>query len=344
MESLPLDAALSGKFYRFGKKGALKPVDPPVLNGSLADSHAHVQSLKEPALALARAALVGVEFLGVVGDVTDGTAAALASMPTWEAAGQALATSMAKANGMDTIPPVPKSRWVIGCHPHNARFFDDDARMSLNSALRSQAVAAVGEIGLDYYYDLSDRGTQLSVFEEQLALAEAWGFPVVLHVRDAYDDAFALLKGFGWPKAGVILHCYMLGVEELERWLAEDVYVSLGGALTFSRSESLREAAAIIPADRLLTETDCPYMAPQPLRGQSCEPAMVCWTAAKLVEVRKVKPGATQREFLERCVVNAKTILDRSPLAAQDCKTVVADEEEAHRIVTSIFERAALSD
>ncbi len=166
----------------------------------------------------------------------------------------------------------PDRRATAGLHPHEASRWDAPCRSALVRALEDPAVAAVGEIGLDYHYDLAPRGIQRAVFEAQIAMAAERALPVVVHSREAFDDTVALLKPFAPDLKGVI-HCFTYGPGEAEVLLELGLHLSFSGIVTFPKAPLVREAALITPWDRLLVETDAPYLAPAPHRGKRCEPA-----------------------------------------------------------------------
>lgn len=211
---------------------------------------------------------------------------------------------------------------AVGCHPHNAKHYDDALEQKLRDALADPQVSAVGEIGLDYHYDLSPREDQRAAFRRQIRLAKEAGLPVVLHVREAHDDAFAILQDEGFPEAGTLLHCFNLDWAELERWVEAGCYVAFGGPLTFKKADEVRDAATHVPEDRLLTETDAPYMTPEPLRGNVCGPEHVIFTAEKLAEVRGFAPGQSydRGAFLDKTLQNAYALLDRPETAWQKAR------------------------
>ena len=150
---------------------------------------------------------------------------------------------------------------------------------------------AVGETGLDYFYDFSPRERQQALFRRHLEAAGEVGRPVVIHIRDAYDDALALVADVGVPAGGVV-HCFTAGPAECERALALGLHISIPGIVTFKNGDSIRAAIPLVPDDRLLVETDSPYLAPIPHRGQRNEPAFVAHTAARVAEVRGVSVEA----------------------------------------------------
>ncbi len=199
----------------------------------------------------------------------------------------------------------------MGCHPHNARHYGPSLEAELLERLADPRVAALGEIGLDYHYDFSPRDVQREVFRRQVRLAKACGLPVILHVREAHDDALAIMREEGFPEAGTLLHCFNLDWATLEPWVEAGCHVAFGGPLTFKNADEVRDAAARVPADRLLTETDAPYMTPEPLRGTTCGPEHVVFTAARLAEARGCEPGPARKALLEQLMDNARGLLDR---------------------------------
>lgn len=212
---------------------------------------------------------------------------------------------------------MPRVRFAVGCHPHNASRYNDALEARLRDCLTDTRVSAVGEIGLDYHYDFSPRDQQREAFRRQVRLAKEAGLPVVLHVREAHDDALAIMRDEGWPEAGTLLHCFNLDWTTLEPWVEAGCFVAFGGPVTFKKADEVREAAARVPLDRLLTETDAPYMTPEPLRGTVCGPEHVVFTAERLAEVRGQATGDERKAFLRTLLANARGLLDRQPTAWQ---------------------------
>ena len=176
---------------------------------------------------------------------------------------------------------------AIGVHPHDAKLFDDAAEERLLNLIRhSRRVIAWGEIGLDYHYDHSPRDTQREVFKRQLRLAREQNLPVVIHSREADDDTIAILAEelTGYQRAGV-LHCFGGSLKMAQVAIDLGFFISFAGNLTFKKAEHLREVARQLPLDRLLIETDCPYLTPVPFRGKRNEPARVVETARCLAEI-----------------------------------------------------------
>jgi len=188
----------------------------------------------------------------------------------------------------------PRLYASVGVHPHQAAEYGvEGARELIAGFADHPRVVALGEMGLDFYYDNSPRDVQREVFRAQLAEGAARDMPVILHVRDAEDEALEILAAAGWP-AG-IWHCFSGTRAHAEAAVARGLYVSFSGILTFPRSRELREVAAAIPADRILVETDCPYLAPVPHRGKRNQPAWVEHVGRIVAEVRGEEPEAMAR-------------------------------------------------
>ena len=186
----------------------------------------------------------------------------------------------------------PGVKFAIGVHPHQAHEFagrEGEVTAAVRSALSNElGVRAIGEIGLDYHYDLSPRDVQREVFRAQVRLARETGLPVVVHTREADEDTVSILRDEGAGEVRGIFHCFS-GTEQLAREALDlGFLLSFSGMVTFPKAQSIRTIAAEVPADRLLAETDCPYLAPVPMRGRRNEPAFVARTVATLAEVRRV--------------------------------------------------------
>ena len=183
---------------------------------------------------------------------------------------------------------------AVGVHPHNASGWDDDAAATVRRYTALPKCRLLGEIGLDYHYDLSPRDAQRKVFDIQLDMAFELGMPVQLHIREAHGDCLDMLRARARSgrMPGGIMHCYTGSWESAKIYLDLGLYISLSGAVTFKNAPKLAEVARNVPADRLLIETDCPYMAPVPLRGRRNEPAFITHTFARVAELREVGPDA----------------------------------------------------
>lgn len=175
---------------------------------------------------------------------------------------------------------------VVGVHPHDASSLTEDAFAELSALARDPSVVAVGEIGLDYHYDHSPRDVQRATFARLIALAREAKKPIVVHTREAGEDTLALLASEGARDVGGVIHCFSEDLPFAKRALELGFDLSFSGILTFKSARSVHEVAAWAPEDRVLVETDSPYLAPVPLRGKSCEPAYIVHTATRLAELR----------------------------------------------------------
>ncbi len=225
------------------------------------DSHCHVYDDRMPggtAAALAEAAEHGVTAMVTVG----------CDRATSEAA-------LAVAADHDTV-------WAtVGLHPHEAAHGVD----TIVDLLDRDDVIAVGEAGLDYYYDHSPRDAQRTAFAEQIQLAHQHSLPLVIHTRDAWDDTFDVLAAEGTPD-GTVFHCFTGGSDEARRCLDIGADVSFSGIVTFKSASDVQEAATVVPLDRMLIETDAPYLAPVPHRGKRNQPAYLPHTAQFIADLR----------------------------------------------------------
>jgi TatD DNase family protein len=248
------------------------PTPPPNIPG-LIDTHCHLDyppMIDDIAATLARAAAAGVERCVHIGCRPDAWAPALA---------------LAHAHA-DVF-------CALGIHPHDATLADEAALAELAVHVRDPRVVGVGETGLDYFYDRSPRACQQTAMAAHLAIARAVGKPVILHIRDAHADAWAVVDAA--PAVPGVVHCFTGTPDEAREWLARGYALSFSGIATFPASDALREAARICPSDRILLETDAPYLAPVPVRGRKNEPANVAFTCARLAAVRGEAPAALAR-------------------------------------------------
>jgi TatD DNase family protein len=204
----------------------------------------------------------------------------------------------------------PEVVFAAAVHPQHAGAFADAPSRAgelTEAAVEHLRALAVGEIGLDYHYDTSPRAVQLAVFVAQVEVAASRGLPVVIHTRDATDDTIAVLKAAGGVRG--VMHCFSGSVDDARRALDLGFYISLSGIATFPKAQSLREVAAFVPEERLLVETDAPYLAPVPFRGKRNEPAWVAKTLETVAEARGVSPAA----LADRVSVNFLALVGQAP-------------------------------
>ena len=235
---------------------------------TLVDSHCHIDmpqfdADREAVVARARAA--GLETMLVVGGVD-------------EQAGHRRAIAVAERFGL------PAS---AGVHPHEARLATAATYDELRGLARDRRIVAIGEIGLDFHYDHSPRDVQRDVFRAQVRLAREAGLPVIVHTREADEETAALLEEERAGEAGGVVHCFTGGHELARRALALGFSLSFSGIVAFPRSEVIQEVARTAPIDRILVETDAPFLAPPPHRGQRNEPAFVVEVARKVAALRQ---------------------------------------------------------
>lgn len=323
--------------------GEWKIVDAPEMFVPVADSHAHLQMMQEPSLVIARAAVHKVGFLETMVDPAEDANTTYDNLADWRLQAEILMRTMSTRICGQGHNCLPKIRIAVGVHPHNAKRWDSALEAVQVSRMQDARTSAVGEIGLDYHYDLSPRDVQRDVFRRQLELAREAEMPVILHVRDAHDDAFDIMCKTQWNGGtaasadggyGVLLHCYTSDAEEIKRWVDAGCYIAFGGAFTFKKLAEVREAASLVPRDRLLMETDAPFMAPEPLRGVNCEPGHVVFTAERMFNYLKrddaesqvcfsSEVDAARRAFFTQTYENALALLDRPPTNWQINNTIL---------------------
>ena len=177
-----------------------------------------------------------------------------------------------------------------GFHPHEASRFRESNLDELREMYQKGRIRAIGEIGLDFYYDHSPRDVQREVCIRQMELAWELKAPVAYHIRDAHQEMLEIMKGMKARLTGGIIHCFSGSAEIAKEYLKLGYYISFAGPLTFKKAPRLQEAVKLVPKDRLLIETDSPYMAPEPVRGRRNEPANVRYVGLKMAELRGEKP------------------------------------------------------
>jgi len=193
--------------------------------------------------------------------------------------------------------------FTAGVHPHEAKSFTREAAEEVRSAAARPKAVAIGEIGLDYHYDYSPRDVQRRVFREQIAMARDLKRPIVIHTREAWDDTLLILREENAADIGGVFHCFSGGIEEARRCLDLGFHVSFAGPVTFKNARDVAAAAAFVPIDRLLCETDSPYLTPHPHRGQRNEPARVRLVVERVAALKGLaadEVGAATTRNLER--------------------------------------------
>ncbi len=193
---------------------------------------------------------------------------------------------------------------TVGVHPHECARVPEEDWARHEALARDPRVVAVGETGLDFHYDHSPRPVQEASFRRSLGIARGAGKPVVIHVREADEACARVLREEGVPPAGGVIHCFTGDAAAARAYLDLGLYISVAGVVTFKTAEPIREAVRIVPRDRLLVETDCPFLAPIPHRGKRNEPAYVVETARKVAELW----GATDDDVARVTTENAKRL------------------------------------
>lgn len=246
---------------------------------SWTDTHCHLQYDGIPEGALERATEAGVGRVVCIGTDVDQSKAAI-----------------------EVAAASPGRVWAtVGLHPHEATAGTD----GLLPLLDAPRVVGIGECGLDYFYDHSPRDVQRAAFAAQIALARVHDLTLVIHTRDAWDDTFGILLSEGVPER-VVFHCFSGGRDEARRALAIGAYLSFSGIVTFKKADDVREAARASPANRLLIETDAPYLAPEPHRGSRNEPAMAAVVGRAVAALRHDDP----EELAAVTTDNAKAVFN----------------------------------
>lgn len=258
----------------------------------LIDSHCHLEDERYPggrAGVLARARGAGVTGFVAIGVGEDTEAARTA---------------------VKVASEEPDVWAAVGLHPHDASFGTDALVEELTAIARSPRVVAFGEVGLDYHYMHSEKETQIALFRRMIAVAKELRLPLVIHTRSAPEDTLAVLEEEGAREVGGIIHCFSEDVPFARRALDMDFDLSFSGIVTFKTATTVQDAARFCPTDRILLETDSPYLAPVPLRGKKCEPAFIVHTAKHVAALR----GVSVEELSNVAASNTERRL-RLPLA-----------------------------
>lgn len=189
---------------------------------------------------------------------------------------------------------------AVGIHPHDARLVTDPQIKELKKQINNLKIVAVGETGLDFHYNLSEPRQQKKVFVQHLKIAAESGLPVIIHCRDAFDDTLEILDRFSEDLKSVVFHCFTGTKQQAQVLLDKGFFISITGIVTFNNADDIREAVKIIPTDRLMVETDCPFMSPKPLRNKKVnEPAFMVHTAEKIAQVKEMGLEQLAKEVTE---------------------------------------------
>lgn len=206
--------------------------------------------------------------------------------------------------GIEMSEKYPNFYTSAGIHPLDLDKLKNDTINNIERLAReNEKVKAIGEIGLDYHYEPYDKELQKKVFSEQVALANSLSLPVIVHIREATEDALNILKEYK-PKG--VVHCFSGSAETAKEIIRLGMYIGFTGVLTFKNSKKARKAASVVPIDRLLLETDCPYMAPEPYRGERCDSSMISEVAKTAADIY----GKTPQEILDMTCENAKRLYE----------------------------------
>jgi TatD DNase family protein len=234
----------------------------------LIDSHAHLEMpefKKDLEAVVQRAKESGVEYIFTVGT----------ERKDWRRA-------------LEIANSHPSIYAILGVHPHNAKEIDDQTYPILRELCREKRVKAYGEIGLDFFRNLSPRDVQLKRFREQIALAKELRLPIVVHDREAHPETLEILKSEKAEECGGIIHCFSGDYEMAKVCIDMGFYISVPGSITFKNAEGLRGVVKRIPIESLIIETDAPFLTPEPFRGKRNEPSYVRYTAEKVAELKKI--------------------------------------------------------
>lgn len=216
-------------------------------------------------------------------------------------AGASLATSVKAVNLSEKYEMIYAA---VGIHPHDVKDMDEDTIEVLKSLTNKKKVVAVGEIGLDYYYNHSPKEEQRKWFKRQIELAKEVNLPIIIHDRDANQETFDILKQHQVGDIGCVMHCYSGSVELAKEYIKRGIYISIAGPLTFNNAKKAQQVAKEIPLEWLLVETDCPYLTPVPYRGKRNESAYVRYVAEAIAEIK----GISFEEVAETTTKNAKKL------------------------------------
>ncbi len=189
---------------------------------------------------------------------------------------------------------------TVGVHPHDAKKYDQNTEDEINRLLSKKKIVGVGEIGLDFYRDLSPRDIQKTVFRKQLDIAVEKNLPVVIHTRDSFDETLEIIKDYANSFPGGVFHCFPGTVDEAYKVIDLGFHIGIGGVVTFNKA-TMALVAEDVPLEHILIETDCPYLAPVPFRGKQNQPAYVKYVADKIAELKNIKVAEVEKITDRNC-------------------------------------------
>lgn len=262
----------------------------------LFDTHCHFDSLNDAREQLPRAYEKGIRSINIIGCDGETTQRSLDVINLIDDERDKLGLTDLDAKA------------TMGLHPHEAQHFDAQ-RETLEKLLYDNLdlISGIGETGYDFYYNHSSRDDQTRSFLWQISLARELNKAMVVHTRDAWEDTFSLLDDHGWPEK-TVLHCFTGGPAEALHCVEKGAYISISGISTFKNAQDIRDAIEVVPLDRLLIETDAPWLAPVPHRGKPNEPAFVEFVASQLVDIRKSISDEDEDMILEALFSNAQRV------------------------------------
>jgi len=282
------------------QRARVRIVDLPELGAPIADTHAHLDMFDDPAGVLERAAMTGVPLVLTVADLTEVPEGTYDNLNKWRDEADR------RLSDWDLEVSAPDVGVVIGVHPHNAKNFYPELEFLFQKLATDPRTVALGEMGLDFYYDHSPRDVQMRLFRAQLALAHNHSLPAVIHLRDAYAEGISVLREMGVPPAGCVVHCFTGDIEVAESLIELGCHISFAGPVTFRKARIL-DVAAELPLDRIMVETDCPFLAPEPYRGYMNEPALAVLIAARIAEARNM----SMHDFAQAVFENTRRVFFR---------------------------------
>lgn len=249
----------------------------------LIDTHAHLEAVESVSEVIDRAFRNGVEtIIAVSSDLGSSR------------------TTIEISNSFDAVYS------AVGIHPHEASSFSESSLAQLATFVSEKRVKGIGETGLDYHYLNSDRESQIKSFTSHIGLSIRFDLPLIIHIRKAFTDVLSILRRPDFSNARGVIHCFTGDYETAKGFIDLGFFISFSGIITFKNAENVRDAAARIPLDRMLIETDSPYLAPVPFRGKRNEPAYVKHVAEKIAEIR----GTSYDKIAEITTVNAQGLFN----------------------------------